>query len=55
VARLQAELDDAALYTAAGGVQQAKALSRQLEVARGQLERALEEWAAAGEAAEAVG
>jgi ATP-binding cassette subfamily F protein 3 len=50
VARLQAELDDAALYTAPGGVQQAKALSRQLEVARAQLDRALEEWAAAGEA-----
>ena len=52
VARLQAELDDAALYTAPGGVQQAKALSRQLEVARAQMERALEEWAAAGEAVE---
>ncbi len=53
-AALQAQLDDPALYATPDGVQRAKGLSAQLDAVRAQLERALEEWAAAGEAAEAA-
>jgi ATP-binding cassette subfamily F protein 3 len=53
-AALQAELDDPALYASPDGVQKAKGLSARHDAVRAQLERALEEWAAAGEAAEAA-
>jgi ATP-binding cassette subfamily F protein 3 len=53
-AALQAELDDPALYASPGGAQKAKMLGAQLDGVRAQLERALEEWAAAEEAVTAA-
>ncbi len=51
-AALQRELDDAGLYTTPDGVRKAGELSRRLDAARAELERAMEEWAAASEAVE---
>ena len=50
MATLQRELDDAALYTSPDGVRKASALSKQLDGVRAELDRAMEEWAAAEEA-----
>jgi ATP-binding cassette subfamily F protein 3 len=50
VAKLQAELDDPGLYASADGARKAGELSKRLDAARAQLDRALEEWAAAEEA-----
>jgi ATP-binding cassette subfamily F protein 3 len=48
VTRLQAALDDPALYATADGVQRAAAMARQLEERRSALDAALAEWAEAG-------
>jgi ATP-binding cassette subfamily F protein 3 len=53
-ARLQAELDDPALYASVGGGQKAKMLGAQLDGVRAQLDKAVEEWAAAEEAVAAA-
>jgi ATP-binding cassette subfamily F protein 3 len=52
---LQAQLDDPALYGTPDGVKQGKALGAELDGVRAQLDAAMEEWAAAGEALEAAG
>ncbi|GJG86202.1 ABC transporter [Gemmatimonadetes bacterium T265] len=53
-AALQRELDDAGLYTTGEGVRKAQELSKRLDGVRAELERAMEEWAAASEAVESV-
>jgi ATP-binding cassette subfamily F protein 3 len=55
VAALQAQLDDPTLYGTAEGVQRAGTLARTLDERKAELDAALGEWAAAGEALEGVG
>jgi ATP-binding cassette subfamily F protein 3 len=52
VAAIRAQLEDPELYAAALGPEQAHTLGKELEAAREELERALEEWEAANAAAE---
>jgi ATP-binding cassette subfamily F protein 3 len=52
VATIRAQLEDPELYAAASGPEQAHTLGKELEAAREELERALQEWEAANAAAE---
>jgi ATP-binding cassette, subfamily F, member 3 len=52
VAEIRAQLEDPELYAAPSGPEQAHTLGKELETARGELERALQEWEAANAAAE---
>jgi ATP-binding cassette subfamily F protein 3 len=52
VAAIRAQLEDPELYAAPSGPEQAHTLGQELETARGELERALQEWEAANAAAE---
>ena len=55
VAKLVAELEDSDLYTKPDGVKRSKQVGQQLDAARRELDRALDAWTAATEAAERWG
>ncbi|HEX6938502.1 MAG TPA: ABC-F family ATP-binding cassette domain-containing protein [Longimicrobiales bacterium] len=54
IAALTAALEDSSLYTTAEGIRRAHELKMALDSARADLDRALQEWADAGDAAEAL-
>ena len=54
IAALTSQLEDPGLYTRAGGPEDAKRLGNELEVAKRELDDALERWGAASEAVEAA-
>jgi ATP-binding cassette subfamily F protein 3 len=55
IATLSARLDDPGLYTRLGGVEEAKRLGDELDVAKRELDRSLERWTAASDELEAIG